>query len=524
MLRIDSILQNGVVGSLAFFFLVLGAIFYVVSIDKKTYYPSFPSNLGVTNEQSSFRRWISSLRFLVQGRALLINAYVPRKTYVVPTPKNYYVFISSEKNIKEYASSPIFSLHAAYDDLFAYKYNKLWWDEGEDVNNTQSFYFKILRVGLTTKLPVIYPIMTETMSKVLSSHLSGIRANKNGWRSIQHYPLIAYTTTSVIGPIFFGQKLWSEPEFQDAARNYPAQYFALGEMIQHVPTWTVPLLKTVVTRRGKYRRILIKYLLPLVNEYMNGLEDLSKTDDGHSFANIVQYAVAAGQGKSYWTPKRVVLFVDSLWRSAIHSVPLTLTHAVNSLCENPEYIQPLRDEIENQPITDHNILENLPLLNSFLKETLRTRPLDSVSTRRKALQSYTFSDGGPHVPVGNVVCVPSYNIMNDHEHYPNPSVFNGFRFAPTANSKASEDVKEPKTLSKVTDISPTFPFWGNGTQACPGRFFASFQMKGFLAHLLTTYDFKLANENRQRTWHWRTFILPVSGARLLIREREGTTG
>ncbi|MCJ1380900.1 ADP-ribosylation factor protein 3 [Xylographa soralifera] len=394
MLQVDFVLQNGVIGSLGFFFLVLGAIFYVVSINRKSAYPSFPSNLGVTNKQSSLRRQISSLRFLVQGRALLINAYVSQKTYVLPTPKNYYVFISSEKNIKEYASSPIFSLHAAYDDLFAYKYNKLWWDEGEDVNNTQAFYFKILRVGLTTKLPVIYPIMTETMSKVLSDHLERIRPTKDGWRSVQHYPLIAYTTTSVIGPIFFGQKLWSELEFQDAARNYPAQYFALGEMIQHVPTWTVPyaepiafdlfvdadrssLLKAVVTRRGKYRRILIKYLLPLVNEYMNGLESSCKTEDGHSFSNIVQYAVAAGQGKDYWTPKRIVLFVDSLWRSAIHSVPLTLTHAVNSLCEHPEYIQPLREEIENQPITDHNILENLPLLNSFLKETLRIRPLDS---------------------------------------------------------------------------------------------------------------------------------------------------
>ncbi|MCJ1380899.1 hypothetical protein MMC17_004008 [Xylographa soralifera] len=111
--------------------------------------------------------------------------------------------------------------------------------------------------------------------------------------------------------------------------------------------------------------------------------------------------------------------------------------------------------------------------------------------------------------------------MNDHEHYPNPSVFDGFRFAATAISKASEDGREPKTLSRVTDISPTFPFWGNGTQACPGRFFASFQMKGLLAHLLIKYDFKMANENRQRTWQWRTFILPISGARLLIREREG---
>lgn len=38
---------------------------------------------------------------------------------------------------------------------------------------------------------------------------------------------------------------------------------------------------------------------------------------------------------------------------------------------------------------------------------------------------------------------------------------------------------------------PKNTIWGNGTQACPGRIFASITMKVVLAHLLTHYDIQL---------------------------------
>lgn len=48
------------------------------------------------------------------------------------------------------------------------------------------------------------------------------------------------------------------------------------------------------------------------------------------------------------------------------------------LCEHPEYTKPLIDEVETMlklPATDH--YKNLPLLESFLRETARHDPLDS---------------------------------------------------------------------------------------------------------------------------------------------------
>jgi hypothetical protein len=58
--------------------------------------------------------------------------------------------------------------------------------------------------------------------------------------------------------------------------------------------------------------------------------------------------------------------------------------------------------------------------------------------------------------------------MNDAALYPNPQVFDGFRFAaPVAVEKPEKmEVKQNEARqSKVTDVDLTFPFWGYGKEA-----------------------------------------------------------
>lgn len=61
----------------------------------------------------------------------------------------------------------------------------------------------------------------------------------------------------------------------------------------------------------------------------------------------------------------------------LHSTQ-TLTFVVFSLCEHPEYIEPLRAEIEG-PAGGQFLVEGegLPLMDSFLKECSRWTPVES---------------------------------------------------------------------------------------------------------------------------------------------------
>ena len=136
---------------------------------------------------------------------------------------------------------------------------------------------------------------------------------------------------------------------------------------------------------------------------------------------------------------------------------------LHELCRHPEYISLLRSEISSQVALDYKTIESLPLLDSFMKEVSRMNAFDSVNVRRKALKPFTFSNGGPHVPVGNVACVPQTPILLDEMNYPNSTEFNGFRFMPKHATTAIPSSKVGKETSRFTDVTHTYPVWGYGS-------------------------------------------------------------
>ena len=161
----------------------------------------------------------------------------------MPTPKQDYALVSSEKHIKEYTSSKAVDLHSACDDvslepsisliqpltwwqIFASKYNKLWYDEGEGLHATQVLFFKVLREGLTTRLPALYPSVRETIANGFADYLEKRPAvngsvvprtpihclqfnpcSQTGWKTVEHFPMFEHITVNIVGPIFFGQEL-----------------------------------------------------------------------------------------------------------------------------------------------------------------------------------------------------------------------------------------------------------------------------------------------------------------------------
>jgi cytochrome P450 len=172
----------------------------------------------------------------------------------------------------------------------------------------------------------------------------------------------------------------------------------------------------------------------------------------------------------------------------------------------------LRGEIGDPSRLNYTMLQNLPILDSFIKETVRMNPLDTLAIRRKALKPFSFSNGGPQAVPGNIACVSSFDLMHDETSYPNAYRFDGLRFVPT---------KKDTTMrgTKLTDVSEKFPVWGFGSLACPGRFHASLVMKMVLVHLISNYDIRFEDPKARRQFRWETFTMPYESTRILIRPR-----
>ncbi|KAI4213103.1 MAG: hypothetical protein LQ351_004257 [Letrouitia transgressa] len=170
-------------------------------------------------------------------------------------------------------------------------------------------------------------------------------------------------------------------------------------------------------------------------------------------ADCVQWIMESYKEKNQGTIKKAVDQTIGLLLASAHQFPMILSYIIFNLCIHPEYIERLRQESGSfQNSGDHEAIDNMPLLDSFIKESARLNPLDSLTMQRKAIQDYTFSDG-TFVPAGNGVCVPQEALMHDPAVYPSPTEFNGYRFV-------TKEAGVLRSSSKFTHPSWSFPFWG----------------------------------------------------------------
>ncbi|KAL9081328.1 MAG: hypothetical protein Q9159_007350, partial [Coniocarpon cinnabarinum] len=168
-----------------------------------------------------------------------------------------------------------------------------------------------------------------------------------------------------------------------------------------------------------------------------------------------------------------------------------LMFTLYNLCKYPEYLEPLRQEALEAANwrTDNQNLE-MPLLDSFIKETARMEPGSLMGVGRRVNSDFTFKDG-THVPKGNWVAVHHYGMQRHAESYNDPDTFDGFRFVR----------EDGVNTSRLTHGAWNFTFWGSTKQGCPARFYTSVAMKLLITHILLNYDIKLADEKLASRWN-----------------------
>ena len=207
-------------------------------------------------------------------------------------------------------------------------------------------------------------------------------------------------------------------------------------------------------------------------------------------------------------------------------------HAFYYLATFPEYMQPLREEVEEVVKSEGWTkagLDQMHKIDSFIKESQRLNPLGTrkfefphflvdfatnfllVLLSRVAVDDFTFSDGTT-IPRGTFVSVSTDNAHLNHKVYEDPLKFDGFRFSKMRDGSA-------KNAEMVSSSPDHIPF-GLGRHVCPGRYFAACELKLMLAHIITTYDVKLETEGVRPPDKWiMASRVPNPNANVLFRKR-----
>ncbi|KAL8918841.1 MAG: hypothetical protein Q9208_007098 [Pyrenodesmia sp. 3 TL-2023] len=190
--------------------------------------------------------------------------------------------------------------------------------------------------------------------------------------------------------------------------------------------------------------------------------------------------------------------------AGIHTTSAAITHAIYDLCEHPEYVNALREETEEVLRLDggwqNGTHKKLHKLDSFLKESQRFSP--------------------PTLP-GTHFSVASRNILFDPAVTPDPDTFDGLRYYRARQSDPTNSHRHDFASADGTNMN-----FGAGRYACPGRFFASMELKMLLAHLLLKYDFRFPHGSTARPANLVVdeFLGPSPWAKVLVRKRRGFVG
>ncbi|KAL8941984.1 MAG: hypothetical protein Q9216_001917 [Gyalolechia sp. 2 TL-2023] len=211
--------------------------------------------------------------------------------------------------------------------------------------------------------------------------------------------------------------------------------------------------------------------------------------------------------------------------AAIHTSAAAPTQQLYDLCARPEYIEPLRQEIE-EVMAEHKgmmtkqSLKQLTKMDSFMKECQRFNPLLLVTFERIITVDYTLKDGF-FIPAGTHIGVPTQAISMDPDIYSDPDTFDGFRFAKLRDSRHPNASRMIYAASNLESMA-----FGYGRHACPGRYFADCEIKIIMCYLLRNYDLKFAEsvKERPRSLLAETQCLPNHEAKVLLRARAGPAG
>ncbi|KAL8994942.1 MAG: hypothetical protein Q9188_006927 [Gyalolechia gomerana] len=336
-------------------------------------------------------------------------------------------------------------------------------------------FVRALRSLGTVNLPKILPHIESGIADQIERELEGLRCihgtdrvNTFGIgedltaKGYQSAPVIAMVKSAVgrAGSIaFFGAEFGQieafsqNKTFLEAAINVSDEVFIGAEFFRLLPESIAGLTTKVFSRNHRWAQIMFEMLLPLIEDRRRR----SKAETPFT-RDVVQDLIESAPGD--WSNSRCVHEIIALWIGGFGTLGPAATYAVLDLYGHAENIEPLRDELQGPAFSALLATgQGLPLMDSFLQESMRLSMSDSTSVQRKALSDFTFSDG-LRVSKGDWVCVPWRAMMQDPRRFEEPSKFNASRFL--SSSEVSRQGKAPTRSAQLTDSGDHWLSWGTG--------------------------------------------------------------
>jgi len=424
--------------------------------------------------------YLSALRFLFHGLPMLKYGYEKsrRGLFKIATFRRWMVLAVGPELIEDIRKAPddVLSLTASAIEFLQPEYTLDLLDLDND------YHTGIIRSKLTRNIADTFKDVRDELIRSLDA---SIPVHGDDWVKVPLMETTQHVICATTNRVFVGAPLCRNQDYLTLNLNYAINVVKFALIISMFPKPLKPIVARLLSNLPSQIREEMEFIRPMVEDRFARMEEFGKDwEDKPNDMLMWLMDEAKGVERSLEGLARRLLVVNF---AAIHTSSNTVVNVLHRLLSNPEYIEPLRHDVETAVAEEGWTkagMDKMHKIDSFLRETQRFDDLDSLAINRLALRPFTFSNGVT-VPAGTLVAVPSGVIHKNAEIYPNPEEFDGFRFAKLREHSVDAVAKHQALSTSVDHLT-----FGYGRHACPGRFFAVNEVKAFLAHVVVTYDIK----------------------------------
>ncbi|KAG0184833.1 hypothetical protein DFQ28_010359 [Apophysomyces sp. BC1034] len=340
-----------------------------------------------------------------------------------------------------------------------------------------AFEPRISQIGMT-----IFPKLTRSTlgpgkmnnyyDDVVKSFGIGLKEIDTGDRIVINTPthtiqrLVSYMNVRSL----VGEEVALDPQLIATFTDYTQDLVKVMGLYVATPTWVHQFIIPFVKAYKHHRQVMIDRIIPLVRAkrastaqgitapetLMQAFIDYKEPSDG---AELTEYEIS-----------QTILMVAF---ASVHTTSLNLGFALAWIMARPDLCKRLEDEIVeafgNGPVTKDR-LDQMQFLDKFLHEVY-SQGADKLGIGKRAVQDYTFVNGC-QVPKGRLI------------ETTNRAMCVGFNKSRSTVEEMDPDVWGNR---KPTNSKNDYVVFGVGKHTCPGRFFATLEVKVALVTMLRKY-------------------------------------
>ncbi|KAH9228638.1 hypothetical protein K456DRAFT_1774556 [Colletotrichum gloeosporioides 23] len=342
-----------------------------------------------------------------------------------------------------------------------------------------------------------------------------VLGKSNEWQEILLKDATLELVARLSSRVFLGEELCRNQKWLDISKSYSINIFLCGELLRqyphflrHAACYFIPECQLLRTQVADARKLMTPILQKRRDERRIAE---TKGKPAPVYNDVMQWVEEESKGSSY-DPVGAQLGFSVV---AMHTTTDLATETMCRLIQRPQLVNDLREEIESVLVKEgwtKTALFQMKLLDSVLKEAQRLKPTTSATMNRTAIKRVTLPSG--LVLETGDRCMADLGSMVDPEVYENPEVFDGYRYL-----RMREDPKLESKAHLVSTSSIHLGF-GHGKHACPGRFFASNEVKILLCHLLYKYDWEIDSAYEHKIREFGISLSSGDGLQVSFRRRE----